>query len=1122
MPRIFDNIEQHLRPALQETLKVSERADFCVGYFNLRGWKELDSYIEDWSGGEGHRCRLLVGMQRLPQEEMRAAFGLAPDEGIDNQTALRLKKKVAEEFCEQLTIGAPTNADEAGLRRLAAQIRAKRVVVKLFLRHPLHAKLYLLFRPDPINPIVGYLGSSNLTLAGLSHQGELNVDVLDCDAAAKLSRWFDDRWADRRCVDISEELATIIEESWAREVPIPPYHIYIDMAYHLSQEARTGLAEFSIPSRFDRELFDFQKAAVKIAAHHLNKRDGVLIGDVVGLGKTLMASAVAAIMENDQFMETLIICPKNLVKMWEDYRMRYGLRATVRSLTDVQKVLPHLPRHRLLIIDESHNLRNRDGKRYKAIQAYIEKNECKVVMLTATPYNKTYLDLSNQLRLFVPETKDLGIRPERLLAKMTETEFMRVHQCGPRTLAAFEFSDSPDDWRELMRLYLVRRTRSFILDNYGQTDENGRKYLTFSDGRLSYFPVRIPKRVPFDIDDANPEDQYARMYAEDVIDTINDLRLPRYGLGNYADSPSIDPTAVEAAVLDDLCRAGKRLMGFCRTNLFKRLESSGSAFLQSLERHILRNYIYLHAIENDVPIPLGAQGAELLDARVNDGDENDRGQDDLFDEDEGEDRAAPAINNLRKERDFQARASEIYAEYSTSYQKRFKWLRPGLFDADLAKDLRHDARDLLQVLKKCGPWDPAADTKLSALHNLLTRKHPTEKVLVFSQFADTVNYLEAHLKAMGVVNLEGATGDTADPTELAWRFSPVSNDKRDRITPAGELRVLVSTDVLSEGQNLQDCNIVVNYDLPWAIIRLIQRVGRVDRIGQTAENILCYSFLPAEGVERIIRLRTRVRQRLQENAEVVGTDEMFFEDDRNDRAVLDLYNEKAGILDGDADTEVDLASYAYQIWKNATDADPSLSDIIAKLPLIAYSARSHTPTAQAPEGVLLYLRTAEGNDALAWMNKDGNSVTESQYAILRAAECQPDTPAVPRDPVHHELVKQGVEMIVRDEKTVGGQLGRPSGARFRTYERLKRYSDEVKGTLFATQELNKAIEEIYRYPLRPTAVETLNRQLRSGASDERLAEIVVGLRDEDRLCIVEEEAQTREPQIICSLGLRQV
>ena len=148
-----------------------------------------------------------------------------------------------------------------------------------------------------------------------------------------------------------------------------------------------------------------------------------------------------------------------------------------------------------------------------------------------------------------------------------------------------------------------------------------------------------------------------------------------------------------------------------------------------------------------------------------------------------------------------------------------------------------------------------------------------------------------------------------------------------RSRPEQELHVLIATDVLSEGQNLQDAAIVVNFDLPWAIIRLVQRAGRVDRIGQKAENILCYSFLPADGVERIIRLRTRVRQRLRENAEVVGTDEAFFEDDRNEQAIRDLFTEKAGILDGDADNEVDLGSFAFQIWKNAIDRDPRCKKI---------------------------------------------------------------------------------------------------------------------------------------------------------------------------------------------------
>ena len=1125
MPRIFDNLEpgSKLLSALKETFALSSRADFCVGYFNLRGWKGLGSCVDRWGPDDGP-CRVLIGMQRLPHEELSEALSLIDKPyGMDNQTGLRLKVKLAEQLRQQLTIGAPDNADEQALRELARQLRARKVVVKLFLRHPLHAKLYLLFRDDPVNPIVGYLGSSNLTFSGLSGQGELNIDVLDHDAAIKLKSWFEDRWNDQFCVDITDELVQIIEESWARTSLIPPYHVYLKMAYHLSHEARAGLAEFRIPKIFGNRLFEFQAAAVKIAAHHLNKRNGVLIGDVVGLGKTIMATAVARIFEDDYGLETLILCPKNLEAMWEGYVHEYQLRGRVLPLSKALTELPNLRRHRLVVIDESHNLQNREGKRYRAIQEYIRANDSKCILLSATPYNRTYLDLSNQIRLFVEDEQDLGIRPERLLRALGEVEFSSRHQMSPRTIAAFDKSEHADDWRDLMRLYLVRRTRSFIQDHYAETDhETGRKFLIYQNGGKSFFPTRIPKTVKFDIDEADPNDQYAQLYAQQIVDTVNALHLPRYGPGNHvADSPDPPPTPAEKKQIENLSMAGKRLMGFCRTNLFKRLESSGASFLQSVERHILRNHVWLHAIQNGLSLPIGAQNAEMLDSRFTDSDD-DTVQGTLLDPDGEDDGESEEINPGASDGatvDFQKRAAELYEDYSGPRKKRFKWLRPHLFLDSLKDHLQSDVDALLRVLETYGSWSPAHDAKLNSLHRLLTKEFPDEKVLVFTQFADTVRYLESELRSRGVKDIAGVTGASPNPTELAQRFSPDSNPRQSAPAAGQELRVLIATDVLSEGQNLQDCSIVVNYDLPWAIIRLIQRAGRVDRIGQQAAEILCHSFLPADGVERIINLRGRVRARLRQNAEVVGADEAFFEDEADRQTVVNLYNERAGILDGDADGEVDLASHAYQIWRNAVNEDPSLEKAVADLPDVVFSSRQHIPTAQRPEGVLVFMRTPDGNDSLAYVDREGRSITESQLEILSVAECKPDTPAQPHHESHHRLVAEGVRHIVKEEKKIGGQLGRPSSARYRTYTRLRQYVEEIKGQLFDVAMLHRAIDDIYSHPLRQSAVDTLNYHLRSGIDDSQLAALVISMFEQDRLCLSETEAKAQEPQIICSMGL---
>lgn len=1108
MPRIFDNIDEYLAQALQNSLSKANRADFCVGYFNLRGWKEIDAQIEHFEGTEEKKCRLLVGMALSADEELRRALSASPQMRIDQGESIKLKKQLAELFRKQLCYGVPTDADEAGLRRLLRQLRGGKVVVKLFTSYPLHAKLYLAFRDDVDNPAIGYVGSSNLTFSGLGKQGELNVDVLDHDAVAKLANWFEERWDDRFAVDVTQELITVIEESWAREAPIPPYHIYLKMAYTLSLEARTGIAEEVLPDRFEKDLFDFQKDAVKIAARHLKERGGVLIGDVVGLGKTITATAVASLFDH---FRVLVICPKNLVSMWKDYSHEYGVQMEVKSITQAEH-LEKERRYQLVIIDESHNLRNREGKRYRLVRQYLEENESKVILLSATPYNKTFLDLANQLRLFVNPEKDIGIAPETLIREQGEL-FLNQKECRPRTLRAFEYSEYADDWRELMRLYLVRRTRSFIKANHSKEDpENGRRYIQFHDNTRSYFPARIPKTLRFPVDEKNEDDQYAQLYSDSVANPIGKLALPRYGLGLYENKDTVNQRAPEEQeIMENLSRAGKRLMGFCRTGLFKRLESSGNVFIQSLERHILRNYVFIYALENNLPIPIGSQDIEMLASRVVYEDADFELEDD-----------DAMVASPRTESEFQQWAREVYANYRQHAEGRFKWIEACHFTDTLAKDLEKDAVSLIRVLKKHEVWNPAGDEKLRMLRQMLETTHRDEKVLIFTQFADTAYYLEKELKAAGLSGIAAVTGATENPTLMAHRFSPKSNKKQ--IGPGQELRVLIATDVLSEGQNLQDAHIVVNYDLPWAIIRLIQRAGRVDRIGQKHDKIICYSFLPADGVEKIIKLRSRVQVRLMQNAEVVGSDEAFFEDQTNYKTLEDLFHEKAGVLDEDEDDgEVDLASEAYQIWKNAIDDDPSLAKIIPALPDVIYSARPWQVQDNLPEGVVVFMKTAQDNSALAWMDKNGNSVTESQYRIMKAAKCEPDTPTVEKASDHHELTAKGVSLIIKENRNIHGTpgtLGSRHGIRFRVYELIKNHLDHIQGELFDTVGVRKAIQEIYENPLTEKAKAVLGQHLKLRSPAQSVAEALQVLYEDDELVLGKHNAGNGEPKLICSLGLR--
>jgi len=1056
MPNIIDNIALFLADSLRDMLAVSYGADFCVGYFHLRGWRKIDDLIEQFNGIPGQEARVLVGMFRAPEDELQDALSLLGQPEASPKAMKLREMRLVESFKQQLTFGMPDNSSESGLRRLVRQLRAGKVKVKVFLPYALHAKLYLTYNDHPAAPIKAFVGSSNLTGPGLSEQGELNVDVTDSDATSKLKTWFEERWNDPYCREISNLLAQIIEESWVREEPVSPYLVYLKIAFHLAFEALEAPREYRLPRLFTKIVLPFQQDAIARLRRMLrndptnpNGNRVALVGDVVGMGKTLTASVVAKMYQDDEGGRVIVCCPPKLKSMWEGYIRQYEINGEVIPYSRTRQLARLQGRTRLLILDESHNLRNREILAWTDLRDFIVDQDAKVLLLSATPYNKNYADLSNQLRLVLEEKADLGVRPEYLFRTMTEDEFFARFQASPRSLVAFEHSDSPDDWRDLLKLFMVRRTRGYIIKKYADyDDERQRHYLTLSNGVRSYFPKRVPKTLKFTL---SPGDQYSKLFNTQVVDTIDSLRLPRYGLGGYVDADrwALAPND-DQDLLDNLSQAGKRLIGYCRINLFKRLESSGYCFLLSLERHALRNLVYVHAIDHGLDLPIGTQDSSLLDTSVSDVDVDSSAQlfeTDVTEEQDGEveELTDPVMSSLAE---LQKRAALVYENYVMTRKrgrKQFKWISSRYFIKELREELLADARALLSIVNTAGTWDADSDEKLDTLYHLLNDVETNSKVLVFTQFADTARYLNEQLHRRYTVQggVQAVTAETSNPTETVRRFSPNSNNY-ELLSDEHSLRVLIATEVLSEGQNCQDANVVVNFDLPWAIIRLIQRAGRVDRIGQENDEVRIYSCLPADGVDTHIQLRARLLRRLKENMEVIGTDERFFDDEQERERLGDIYAEKSGAFDDDSSDaeDVDLPSLAQAIWELALKDNPALEHQVKALPDQVFATRH----AEKGQGVLVYFKTADGFDSLVRMNRDGKVVTQSLLGILRAAACPPDTEALPHHASHHELVRIGVSEAMKEFLQEGGNLGPRTSARRRVYERLCQFQTVTMST----------------------------------------------------------------------------
>lgn len=1134
MAEIYDNLGYlpqgegkgaKLADALHRTMEYYDRLDIATGYMNLSAWDEFADEIGQAPFEPGTpAARILLGMvprsiteqmHREAQAEMRGeSVSLVPK----NDERAGYRDELVQHLRGQLMAGGTSSARRQALLTLKEHLESGRVQMKVYTKQALHGKTYVAHTPKPGNmhPVMGFVGSSNFTRPGLHTNLELNVELTDSDHAAKLKNWFEKLWRERTSFDITREIIDLIDQSWVE--PADPYDVYMKVCYELSEDARFGEQEYALSPRLEHMLMDYQKSAAHTLARRLMRRSGTMLGDVVGLGKTLTAIAVASMLQNEENMRVLVLCPKNLEQMWDKHLSEYDVVGKVVRYSMAAAELPDLARYQLVICDESHNLRNENTQVWRAIKEYVSRNESRVLLLTATPFNLSFSDVKAQLALYLDEDADLGIIPEAGL-KEYPRKFDKL-EGNLSTLRAFEISEEPEDWRTLMSDHLVRRTRAYTKRQAPTemwTSPDGlvtkeRSYLELSTGKF-YYPDWVSQPVSHSFKADDP----ARFMEDDqTLDDLRDLRLPRYDISGY-DNPNAYHSPEDRAIIE-AARSGRgNVRGFVLSGLYKRLSSSGYSFIQSLTRQLIRNELWIYAIDHQLSVPTGSFSDDQLGL-------------------EGSDAADfESVDGLQVQ-DLSGNLEQMYESLVQSAPAQTKWVSSTVFTSRLRDDLQHDSELIKAMLGRFGTWQVETDSKLHALRDLIEQKHANDKVLVFTEYKDTAYYIAEGLQKLGVENVAAVAGDTDDPASYARRFSPVSNrvpteQASDAEAPAqngsDELRVLVATDVLSEGQNLQDAHVVVNYDLPWAIIRLIQRAGRVDRVGQVHHEVNVY-LISHQTVERTLKLRSRIRERLESAAKAFGADQAFFTDmSSDDAAARTLEDFYSGNLDSEEPEEegIDAVSEAAERWADFAKNRPEHAERIMKMQdkrLATRALRGESAVHPADDNALMvsYVRTNSEIDLFAVRSYDPatDSTKESMVPPAKALGlfyAEYSTPSQETDPKDYDLQQKLTQYVLRQEGTTHGNL---RGVRRQVFRRFYGADSTASlDTLELQERERKVLDKLYHYPLRRQAESELRRMLRRKADNRSLLDALLRMHQDDELLVKESEMQMA--RVVCSLAI---
>ena len=814
----------HLRSVFAEANGQPHSVDIAVGYFYLSGFTQVADLLATRPG----RVRILIGRTDSPTREEIAA-GYSPSESADGYHAVQSRRDEAAARDETLdNVGRNAAAQpqddtsEAGIKSLAQLIADGRVDVRAYVKDRMHAKAYIGYTGLESTPGTAIIGSTNFSQAGFTGNTELNYPVTHGGDIKEIREWFERLWHESE--PVGDKVVEQLKNSWPLAAP-EPYLIYLKVLYELYGDTLGD--EIAEPSPPPVELADYQQDAVNAGLAMLNRHGGCYIADVVGMGKTYVGAEILrrlSITEGDAG-DPLVICPASLREMWERTCVEFGLddadvlsrgRLTEAAVSHDRNLQKMLRNAGPVLIDEAHGFRNNSQRRRVLLNLLKGAKAHKVILLSATPQNLAPTDILRQLELFLDSTHHGLPGISGNLAQYFPPD---VANADPQRIAG------------VLQHVLIRRRRQDILRHYPHSTLNGR-------------PVRFPEpRL------SNREYSLDHAYRKaggigKITGLLKQYQAARYQAGKYLNGEKRD--LPRYANIRQSQRGN--LAGIMTANLWKRLESSIPAFQSTLDVLIESNRAFRDQI-------LG--GGVSRDDGTTDSEEAltlDLPKDEELDTDE-----------LDQEEEYLTIRDQSYPAEDFDCPS---WL----------DDLEHDHQIMTQIADALKGVRPVDDAKLHEIKSFV--KSPGvagEKVLIFTESKVTAMYLHRELQADNPgVNIDLLMGGNRRSAEKVAQFSPKSNAKPG-LPEAEQTRILIATDVIAEGQNLQDCNRVFSYDIHWNPVTLIQRYGRVDRITTEHTEVHLHNMMPDPTVESEIGVRKRVRSRVQAFHDLIGLDNVVLE-----------------------------------------------------------------------------------------------------------------------------------------------------------------------------------------------------------------------------------------------------